>query len=303
MSPSNRWFLGGILLLPGLLIAFSLQIFGQGSPSPAALDINKMPPTSAGHTGLDVSGHHSEWAMSLSPSAVTTKDDVELGSAAGQLILQLQKFRFRRDEKVLARVSFNFSQGRLPEGYDFNVSLATQQGNTILDITPEWTLEPEQIHGLVSMSPEADWPSKLEVIATLRVGNQPAHSSKIQLELFSPKIIVTGVSSPYLESENWVIPVDITVNEPGVAVVSARLTEDNGTLVTHLQSRNRLVEDGALLMHVRRQLISERLYQQNLMLSDITVRHIADGLNAELGWGDSTRATYVLPTLQNAMKR
>lgn len=308
MAPSNRWILGGILLLPGLVIALSLQIFDRDSVDNAvaqALNLNQMPPTSAGSTKHQAAEHPSEWGISLSSSVVTTKEKVIIGEATGQMSVQLEKYRFRWDEKILAGVSFELESGKLPSNSEMIVSITTQQGNLIQDVTPAWTKSGNRTHGLISVLPNSDWPANIEVVVTLKVPQQGsdestalrAHETKVPLELFSPKIIVTGVASPYIEGDDWVVPIEITVHEPGVAVVSARLIEDNGTLVSHLQSRSRLTEDGLVLMHVRKQLITEKHYKQNLMLTDITVRHIADGLNAKLGWGDATRAKYVIPKL------
>lgn len=305
MAPSNRWVLGAILLLPGLFIALSLQMFGKDSDSgvtPGTLDINQLPPTSSGGTEQRSTDQNSEWGISLSSTAVATKQQVDLVGMTGQVAVQLSKYRFRWNENILARVSFDLKSGKLPPEFEITVSLVTEQGNFILDVTPEWTNSGSRIHGLISVIPESDWPANIELVAIINVPQQRVHETKVALELFSPKIIVTGVASPYLEGEDWIIPLEITVNEPGVAVVSARLTEDNGTLVTHLQSRSRLKEDGILLMHVRSQLISERHFKQNLMLSDITVRHIADGLNAKLGWGDASRNKYVIPTFESSQK-
>ena len=91
MASSNRWILGAILLLPGLFIAFSLQLFGQSSESsavPSSLNVNQMPPTSADgaepfykdQTSKDQS---SDWGISLSSSAVSTKQVIEL---AGMMV-------------------------------------------------------------------------------------------------------------------------------------------------------------------------------------------------------------------------
>jgi hypothetical protein len=310
MASSNRWILGAILLLPGLFIAFSLQLFGQSSESsavPSSLNVNQMPPTSAGgaepfYKDQTSKDQNSEWGISLSSSAVSTKQLIELAGMTGQVSVQLPKYRFRRDEKILSRVSFDLKSGRLPDGFEMTVALVTQQGNMIRDVTPNWSMSSGRIHGLISVVSEADWPENLELDAIIKAPQQLAHETKVQLELFSPKILVTGVSPPYLDGDDWLIPVEITVNEPGVAVVSARLTEDNGTLVTHLQSRSRLTKSGTLLMHVRSQLISDHHFKQNLMLTDITVRHIADGLNAKLGWGDTSRDRYVIPTLDESRK-
>lgn len=305
MAASNRWVLGAILLLPGLFIALSLQMFGESSDdgvTPVSLDINQLPPTSAGGIEEHSTDQHSEWGISLSSTAVTTKQLVDLVGMTGQVSVQLPKYRFRWNENILARVSFDLQSGKLPPEFEMTVSLVTEQGNFILDVTPEWNNSGSRIHGLISVIPESDWPADIELVAIIKAPQQRVHETKVQLELFSPKIVVTGIASPYLKGDDWIIPVEITVNEPGVAVVSARLTEDNGTLVTHLQSRSRLKEDGILLMHVRSQLINERHFKQNLMLSDITVRHIADGLNAKLGWGDSSRNKYVIPTFESSHK-
>jgi hypothetical protein len=79
--------------------------------------------------------------------------------------------------------------------------------------------------------------------------------------------------------------------------VSGRLTDDNGALITHLHSRRRFSESGVLEVRFRRQLLTDEHLQQNLILSHVSVRHIADNLNAEMSWGASERDRFVLAPL------
>ncbi|MEK9764960.1 MAG: hypothetical protein VW274_00625, partial [Thalassolituus sp.] len=141
------------------------------------------------------------------------------------------------------------------------------------------------------------WPKDLRLVITMKAPDMLPATVATDIELFSPKATVHRVGTPYEDKGDWVIPLEVDVYVPGILVVSAQLTEDSGNLIGHLHSRSRVTDHGILELRLRRDLLDPEHYDQNLILSDISVRHIADSLNAELGWGDSERAHFVLPPL------
>lgn len=296
-NASNPWVLGTILLLPGLIIALSLQVFKPSSADDAdgALSaLRNLPPTASGSLpGSD----WAEWAGVRSPELISESSDIVYDDVKARLTVQVPKARMRRDQLLEARVVLELVEGSLPAGAQLSVALTTAQGNFVADITPEFASGPDQLMGVITAEPEPQWPQALRLVATLKSPERLPGTVTAAFELFTPKAIVSSVGQLSMDAEDLVIPLQVDIVEPGVLVVSARLTDDNGALITHLHSRRRFSESGVLEVRFRRQLLTDEHIQQNLILSHVSVRHIADNLNAEMSWGASERDRFVLAPL------
>jgi hypothetical protein len=130
------------------------------------------------------------------------------------------------------------------------------------------------------------------LVLTLKAPERLPVESSVDIELFSPKVLIEGVGNISSEGDEWLIPINAEVYEPGVVVVSARLLDKAGNLVTHIHSRGHFDESGTLEVRLRKKLIEASMLDDGLVMTDISVRHIADSLNADMGWGDSTQASY-----------
>jgi len=300
-NSSKTWLLGSILLLPGVFIALTMQVFGPGlmtsDEHQSIRVLSALPATSAGDTTL-AGFPADDWG--LKESLITRTVPIRDEELTGSLTLQVLKYRFRRSEPVEARMQFVVDSGSAPRGAHMSLALTTRQGNYVADISPEWHEDGESLFGKVSVVPEAGWPDGLNLVLTLKAPERLPVESSVEIELFSPKVLIKSVGQAYSDGDEWVIPVEAEIHEPGVMVVSARLTEDNGSLITHLHSRGHFEKDGILEIRLRKQLIEESHYHQNLLMTDISVHHIADSLNADMGWGASERDTFVLPPISDS---
>lgn len=294
MKQSSRtWILGGILLLPGVLIALTMQMFAPGLLSSddhhSIRVLSALPPTASGGSAISEIGGE-RWQGAVNP--VTQVQPVTTDEVTGELTLQSLKYRFRRSEPLEARMQFLFTSGQPPRGTHMSLVLTTRQGNFIADLNPEWLDIANGEVGHASVMPESDWPDELSLVLTLKAPERLPVAVSADIELFTPKALLTGVGTVREEGDEWVIPVAATVYKPGVIVVSARLLDGSGNLITHLHSRGHFKEDGELEVRLRKQLIPESEMRGTLLMTDISVRHIADSLNADMGWGDSERVSY-----------
>jgi len=300
-NTSKPWLLGSMLLLPGLVIAVGLQL--TGNPMIADTDetirgLSLLPAPSAGSSDIFSGDPNDDWNDSLFPSAATVSEEFIRGGVPARLTLQVSKYRFRRDEVLSARTLLAMDMEQAPRGVHLSAALTTRQGNLVADISPEiWQSTETGILGRIAADSDNSWPRELRLVVTMKAPEMLPAAVSTDIELFSPKATVSSVGTPYQDQNDWVLPLEVDVYAPGILVVSAQLTEDSGTLIGHLHSRSRVTDHGILELRLRRDLLDPEHYQQNLILSEISVRHIADSLNAELGWGDSKRAHYVLPPL------
>ena len=292
LKTSGRWILGAILLLPGLITALTFHFLSDNQLT--VDDLTRLPATAAGDASpppqATVNEPDSDAGMVITDSQLFDNDLL-----SGRLVLQSPQYRFRRSETLNAHISLDISAGALPERYEFFVWLITPQGNFVADVTPQWQQGHHRITGRVKQPIAAGWPAQMRLQAMLRLPGQPPVEASLTTELYEPAATITGVDTPYAEGEDWVIPIKLTLYEPGVITITATLLDDTGATVTHLHCRQRMDNSGDVLMHVRRHLLSEGHESQNLLLGDIQVRHISDRSSAPLGWGDSERSRYVLP--------
>jgi len=286
-NASGRWMLAVILLLPGIITALSFRLLVPSEPD--VNDVIHLPPTSAGIPP--------EAVVEKAPTVFTVADAslFSAGSLQGRLIIQSPNYRYRRSEIIESRVTVDISAGALPAEFDLFVWVTTRQGNFIADVTPRWDVNKDRIRGRLSVSAADGWPDTLTFQAVLHIPGHEASVVSLDAQLFEPVALVTGVDQPFLEDDLWQIPLRVTVEEPGVVMVTASLMSDGGDIVHHLHSRQRIESAGRLLMHLRRDGVADDLLASNLLLTDLQVRHISDRSSAPLGWGDSVQARYVLP--------
>ena len=292
-NSSKSWLLGGILLLPGALIALTMQFL---SPDLLSSDrhqsirvLSALPPTAAGDFELmDIGGEI--WAGAVKP--VTYTERIRTDEMTASLTLQVLKYRFRRNQQIAARMQFAPEAGEPPRGAHMSLAVTTRQGNYIAEASPDWIKTGEGTVGSVMITPEPGWPDELTLVLTLKAPERLPVESSVDIELFSPKVLIEGVGNISSEGDEWLIPINAEVYEPGVVVVSARLLDKAGNLVTHIHSRGHFDESGTLEVRLRKKLIEASMLDDGLVMTDISVRHIADSLNADMGWGDSTQASY-----------
>jgi hypothetical protein len=290
-NASGRWVLAVILLLPGVITALSFHLLS--SPLPSEADLAALPATAAGEPD-DVS------APAALGETIYRASDAALFDArylAGRLLIQSPEYRFRRDEPLVARVVLEMSRGDLPDDYEFMVWVTTGQGNFVADITPGWTVEADRITGRISVMSSPQWPTQLRLQAVLRIPGENAVQVSLATEVFEPVAVVKGTGQPFIEQGIWQIPLRVEVYEPGVVTVTATLTDEQGAVITHLHSRQRLETTGQALLHVRDTALTAEQKTSHLQLTDIQVRHISDRYSAPLGWGDSEKNRYTLPQL------
>ena len=292
-NSSKPWLLGGILLLPGALIALTMQFL---SPELLSSDqhqsirvLSALPPSAAGEADLtDIGGDI--WSRALKP--VTYTERIRTDEMTGSLTLQVLKYRFRRNQQIAARMQFAPESGEPPRGSHMSLAVTTRQGNYIAEATPEWITTGNGTVGSAMITPEAGWPDQLTLVLTLKAPERLPIESTVDIELFNPKVLIKGVGNISSEGDEWLIPIMAEVFEPGVVVVSARLLDKTGNLVTHIHSRGHFDESGTLEVRLRKKLIEASMLDEGLVMTDISVRHIADSLNADMGWGDSAQGSY-----------
>lgn len=292
LKTSGRWILGAILLLPGLFTALAFHLLS--APELTVDDLSRLPATASGLPPVAATVT-ADTADDPAVVAVTDSKLFDNDLVSGRLVIQSPQLRFRRSESLNAQVSLDISAGALPERYELFVWLITPQGNFVADVTPQWQEGKHRISGRVNGPVTRTWPALLRLQAVLRMPGQAAVEVALATELYEPAATVTGVDTPYAEGEDWVIPLKLTLHEPGVITITATLSDDSGATVTHLHCRQRMDASGDVLMHVRRHLLNDVHASQNLLLGDIQVRHISDRSSAPLGWGDSERSRYLLP--------
>lgn len=229
----------------------------------------------------------------LAPNAGASQErDLNPIGLPGQLAMTLSAFRYQVGDTIEADIRLSGDDSLFVQLAPMRLFLEDDDGKRIATINAQPQSNRNEWQWRVELEAKDAWIGRLSMVSELVLTDGAYMQQRVPFEVFDAVAEITGLGSPRIENNEWIIPVQITHAEPGFYKLAASLHRADKSPLGYLQAQARVSGSGTIELKAHGTLLHALKGRQAFWLGNFQLRKMPERPGPEIQWGFSREAFY-----------